>query len=232
MAVNWDVVPESFHYLRQAVESCGETRILPYDPVLQRHVSFVERATKVQLDCLASVCAEVLRRGDLPDIRRWLRSAWNGTEAEKVVSCRIGGILAVIEQLGEKDVPPFCDVLLIADDEDEDEGEDATATIDASLLLPEHLRYLIGPALYFNERYSDDVRASMFHRDASTHEKEWLASIAEQVRISNDWPRILQWLKDTGPKHVDFNWEIETLFNLMDLGDFRFEGESDASMEG
>lgn len=218
MAVDWGVVPERFRYLREAVESCGETRILPYDPVLKRHVSFAERATKEQLDCLASVHGEILRKGDVAGIREWLNSARHGTEEERAASWQIGGILATLEQLADEDVPPFCDATFEAEDAAPMDEDDAWR-------LPEDLEYLVGPALHFGERYSCELRMVHFFEEASERECDELAALAERVRMNRDWTRILQWLNKVGARHVRYNGEINNLFNLMDLCDFKFEPE-------
>jgi hypothetical protein len=198
MAVNWEVVPERFRYLRHAVELCGETGILPFDPALKRHVSFTERATKEQLDCLASVHGEILRKNDVSDICMWCKSARHGTEEERGAAWKIGGILGALVQLADQGVSPFCDAPLVLVE------DDANSAHQDSSDLPERFRYLIGPALYFGERYSDDVRASAFLEEASQHEKEWLATIAERVRVNNEWSEISQWLKQTVSKHLHF----------------------------
>jgi len=215
--VDWSAVPERFHYFREVVESCGETRLIPYDPVRKRHVPFAERATGEQLRCLASIHSEVLRRDDLAALNEWLRFASRGSEAQKLAAWKVGGILIVLEHLADKEVSPFCDAPLVTPMEEDREptGE--------SLALPEDFKYLVGPALHFAERYSDDVRMLAFLDEASDEERRWLAAVAERVRLNGDWPRVLQWLTKAGPGHVSHNWEIETLFELMDVSDFGFE---------
>jgi hypothetical protein len=218
MAVDWEVVPERFRYLRPAVELCGETRILRYDPVLKRHISFIERATKEQLDCLASVHGEILRRGDASAIYEWCKSARHGAEEERNAAWQFGGILAALEQLADEDVSPFCDTPMGAETPsplDEDER----------WRLPEDLEYLVGPALHFGERYSCELRMVHFFEEASKRECDELAALAERVRMNRDWTRILQWLNKVGARHVRYNGEINNLFNLMDLCDFKFEAE-------
>ncbi len=167
-----------------------------------------------------SAHSEIVKRGDLSDIHKWCKSALHGTESERGASWQIGGILAVLERLADEDVPPFSDTPLVVVE------DDAAGVRQDSSDLPEDFRYLVGPAIHFGERYSDDVRASAFLEEASEREKEWLATVAERVRVNDQWRDILQWLKHTGAKHIGYNWEIATLFELMDLSGFNFEGNA------
>lgn len=216
MADIWDIVPERFHYLRKPVELCGETHIAYYDPVLQRHISFTERMTKEQLECLVSAYEEMVRNNDALAIYEWCRAAQHGSEEEKGACWYIGGILGVMVRLGEQDVSPFCDAPL--------ELEDATPMDeDPSLKLPEDLEYLVGPALHFGERYCDELRMLRFVKEASRSECDTLAALAERVRIKGDWPRILAWLNEVGTRHVRYCREIDNLFHLMDMCDLDFE---------
>ena len=225
MADIWDVVPERFRYLRQAVELCGETQIWPYDPALKRHVSFTERVTKEQLDCLVSVHGEILRKDDASDIHEWCRSVQNGTEVERGAVWGIEGILGVMELLAEQDVSPFCDAPL--------EPEAAVPMVeDPTLRLPEDLEYLVGPALHFGEQYCDELRMLRFSQEASGSECDTLAALAEQVRISGDWPRVLRWLNEVGDRSVRYSVEIDNLFHLMDMCDLKFEPDSGDSGAG
>ena len=218
MDVDWEVVPERFHYLRQAVEWCGTPQILPYDPVLKRHVSFAERATRKQLDCLASIHTEILRKGDASDISRWCRSAQRGTEEERGAAWKIGGILVALRQLSEQDVSPFCDAPIdVEDAEPMDEDE--------AWKLPRDLEYLVGPALHFGERYDCELRMIRFFEEVSEQECDELAALAQRVRTNRDWPRVLRWLNEVGVRRVRYGREIDNLFNLMDLCDFKFEPE-------
>ncbi len=218
MAIDWEAVPERFRYLRQAVELCGETRVLPYDPVLKRHISFTERATNEQLDSLASVQSEIVKRDDFTALHNWCKTALHGTESERAASWRIGGILTVLQQLADQDIPPFFSVPCDAEDT-------APMVEDEALKLPEDLEYLVGPALHFGEQYHDELRMLRFFEEASDLEQHELAALAERVRMNHDWPRVLQWLNEVGTRHVRYSWEIDNLFHLMDMCDFKFEPE-------
>ncbi|QDT16168.1 hypothetical protein [Alienimonas californiensis] len=69
--LRWDGVPEAFHYLRAAVEACGETRVAHFDHTLGRHVPPIERLTEEQLDLIGAARTESRRRGDRAEIEQW-----------------------------------------------------------------------------------------------------------------------------------------------------------------
>lgn len=208
--------PKSFHYLRSAIEACGDTRIVPFDPILNRHVPFIERITPEQLDCLKHVHAEILRRNDDLSIATWCESMRNGSEEERKAAWRIGGILSVLYQLADREISPFCDTPL---KEPEPQPLDETP----GLKLPQELEYLIGPALHFGERYPSEMQMIRFFEEASPEECDQLAALAERVRQNDDWPKVLQWFQDIGTRNVPYHDDIDRLFNLMDLCDFDFE---------
>ena len=72
--VRWDRVPAEFHYLRAAVEACGETRVESFDRADGRHVRFIDTVTPNQLDLIRSAKEEMERRGDRARIEAWC--AW------------------------------------------------------------------------------------------------------------------------------------------------------------
>lgn len=126
-------------------------------------------------------------------------------------------MLAVLQQLADQDIPPFCSVPC--------EVEDTALMVeDEAFRLPEDLKYLVGPALHFGEQYDDELRMLRFFEETSDLQHE-LAALAERVRLNHDWPRVLQWLNAVGSRHVRYSWEIDNLFHLMDMCEFKFEPE-------
>ncbi len=218
MTIDWQVVPLQFHFLQPAVDICGETRLTPFDPILNRHVPFFERISTEQLEALKIVHMEIARKHNASDIGRWCHSAMEGTLSEKKASSRILGILSVLDDLAAHHVSPFCDVPL-------ELGEPTPWDSDESLQLPADLKYLIGPALHFSEQYPNEARMIHFLDEASQQECDLLAAIAQQVRIHGDWPKVLHWQREIGTKHVQYSQAIDKLFNLMDLCDLNFEAE-------
>jgi len=106
--VDWQIVRERFRYFRDAVNACGETRVLFFNDTLGRHIRFLESLTDDQLLHLTRLYKEILARGDLESLWGWLPSAAQGSESEKTASWRIGGILIVLADLAESGIEPFC----------------------------------------------------------------------------------------------------------------------------
>jgi len=105
--LRWERVPDEFHYLRKVVEACGETRVFPYDPIQQRHLTFVDRATDEQLALLERAFVEIQRRDHVKPLLAWLVRAEQGRPSEKAVSWLIRGLHCVFAELAEKGVEPF-----------------------------------------------------------------------------------------------------------------------------
>ncbi|TWT34468.1 hypothetical protein Enr8_18770 [Blastopirellula retiformator] len=215
MDINWNEVPTRFHFFRPAIEACGETMVIPFDHKLQRHVPFWERATQRQLHELATLHAKLLENDNVADVHAWCKVVGLGTDGRHWAARRFRSLMSVLEQLGQADVSPFCDALPVwPDDESADEREET---------LPEELRYLIGPALHFGERYNCELQMVRFFEEASPEECDQLAQLAERIRRNQDWPRVWQWLRESDWKTSRYHSEIDQLFNLMDLCYFDFE---------
>lgn len=219
MSIYWSLVPSPFHYLRSTVEQCPEINgcmILPFDPVLKRHVFFEERATPEQLASLVAAHTEIVRNDDVPKIQAWCRDAQQGSEAEKEASSRILALLSFLGGLADREVSPFCDAPILLEDDSPPEDLDT---------LPDSLRYLIGPALFFGERFQSEFQMVKFFEEASPQECEQLATLAERVRVANDWPKVFEWWREADKMRTRYATEIDRLFNLMDLCDLSFEGD-------
>jgi hypothetical protein len=97
--VRWDRVPAEFHYLRDAVETCGETRVTLYDPTVGRHVSFIETATDEQLDLIRSAKDQVERREDRLQIEDWCENPVQKRPFVRTAVWHIQGLLFLFDQL-------------------------------------------------------------------------------------------------------------------------------------
>jgi hypothetical protein len=99
MAILWDGVPEDFHYLKDVVEACGETRVENYDDTEGGHISFIDRATPDQLALLRAAKNEIERREDAHLINRWCTKAESRRPSEKTAAWHIRGILFLVSEL-------------------------------------------------------------------------------------------------------------------------------------
>ncbi|MBP88717.1 MAG: hypothetical protein CMJ64_18725 [Planctomycetaceae bacterium] len=96
MEIRWERVPTEFHYLRRAVEACGETRVSEFDPIEGRHIAFFERASADQLQVLQQTKNVIERREDRHPIEQWCSQAESGRSSEKTAAWYIRGILLLL----------------------------------------------------------------------------------------------------------------------------------------
>ncbi|MEM6366497.1 MAG: hypothetical protein AAF745_18870 [Planctomycetota bacterium] len=97
--VRWDHVPSNFHYLRDAVEACGETRVTLSDPTVGRHVPFIEIASDEQLDLIRSAKDQVARREDRFQIEKWCENPAQKRPSVRTAIWHIQGMLFLFDQL-------------------------------------------------------------------------------------------------------------------------------------
>jgi hypothetical protein len=97
--VRWDRVPVEFHYLRDAVEGCGETRVSQYDRNAGRHLSFFDTATGLQLELIRAAKEEVESRGDRLPMEQWCISFASPQPSVRNAVWYIQGMLLLFDQL-------------------------------------------------------------------------------------------------------------------------------------
>ncbi|MGB7324065.1 MAG: hypothetical protein WBD31_04290 [Rubripirellula sp.] len=97
--VRWDRVPSEFHYLRDVVEACGETRVTHYDPMVGRQVAFIDTASNEQRDLIRSAKDQVERREDRPRIEQWCENPAQKRPSVRTAIWHIQGILFLFDQL-------------------------------------------------------------------------------------------------------------------------------------
>ncbi|TWU22863.1 hypothetical protein Pla52o_23920 [Novipirellula galeiformis] len=97
--VRWDRVPSEFHYLRDAVEACGETRVTLFDPTVRRHVPLIETASEEQLDFIRSAKDQVERREDRLQIEKWCENPAQKRPSVRTAIWHIQGMLFLFDQL-------------------------------------------------------------------------------------------------------------------------------------
>jgi len=107
--VCWDRVPPEFHYLRDAVEGCGETRVTLFDSALGRHVPFIETASDEQLRLIRSAKDDVACREDRPQIERWCGNPAQATPSVRTAIWHIKGMLFLFDQLEDHRLDIFDD---------------------------------------------------------------------------------------------------------------------------
>jgi hypothetical protein len=220
---DWQVVPEWFHYFRNAVIACGETRVLRYDEALGRHVRFAECVTSEQLVHLTRVYEEVLQRGDLENLWDWLAEATIGSESEKMAAWRIAGVLIVLADLAEKGIDPFYRKLVSPS-----RPQPPMHGIGILGRLPAELSYLIEPTLKYG-RYHSELAIIAFLNAATEDEMEELAALSERVRINGHYRDVLQFLNHfPSTQHDDKAWDLQSLFGVLDLAGFAFEKTEEA----
>lgn len=108
--INWNLVPERFHYLRNVVLDTrgGDLRISYYNKSLGRHVHPAETVTEDELPDLTRVYHELCRRDDNLDILEWLDDS-SGADDEPMREAKwdISGLLLLFQELARMNVPPF-----------------------------------------------------------------------------------------------------------------------------
>lgn len=109
MLVRWDRVPTEFHYLRDAVEACGETRVTHFDSAVGCHVPFIETVSEQQLYLIRSAKDEVARREDRPHIEEWFKNNFQARPQVRNAIWHIQGMLFLFGQLEGKQGSVFDD---------------------------------------------------------------------------------------------------------------------------
>jgi hypothetical protein len=227
--VNWELVPHNFQFLRKAVELCGNTRILPFDPIEHKHISFAERATDVQLKCLESVWREIVGKGTMVELQKWVDGGKNGSEAYRVTAWYIGGILGTLYDLAEMGIVPFAEASIFSGDPREMMGivplsaARRDSVVDAD--LPDGLEYLVEPARRFGERYVSESQMLLFVDEASDEEIELLAALSERIRTNCDFEQIMAWINSPRNASSPIKCDFDRLIHLMDICGFRFESD-------
>ncbi len=214
---DWQCVPSRFHYFREAVQVCGETRIVKYDQALGRHVPFVENVTREQLAQLVAVYKTVLEQDDLESLWDWLDTAANGSEPEKAAAWHIRGIIMVLSDLAENGVAPFCQERV-----NPCRPKPPLQGIGVLAQLPESLSYLIDPALKYG-RYQCEEEMSRFLEHAPPDEMEALAMIAERVLINDHYPHVNRFLNRHSIVDYEEAARLYFLFGVLDCAGFQFD---------
>lgn len=101
--LKWDRLPADFHYLRPVVEMCMDSRIAIFDDQSKQHVPFIRRATKEQLDLLATAKQQMEWCGHRERISQWCDMAERGRPSEKALAWHVRGILFAVSHLDEPD---------------------------------------------------------------------------------------------------------------------------------
>ena len=98
-SVRWDVVPEAFQYLREAVDACGEVRVARFDEAAGRHVPPIERLSGERLDLIEAARAESRRRGDRAHIEAWCSPPERPKPSVVLAQWRVGGMLFLFDEV-------------------------------------------------------------------------------------------------------------------------------------
>ncbi|PQO26068.1 hypothetical protein C5Y96_21705 [Blastopirellula marina] len=210
----WNVAPDPLQYLREASEKYSANLICPYDETLKRHVRFVERMSQQQRNVFEQTCRKIVSPGEMSVIGDWCESVSHGTETERHVADSIRQLLWFLMELAEDGMPPFDEIL---------RGVEIPFLYQKDAWnwdLPKDLRYIIGPALYFGERFPNESKMLHFFERSSRSEQEWLTSIATRIGENHDWPRISQWLSDSKSLHTLDVWRLGNLMDLCDMDCF------------
>jgi hypothetical protein len=219
--VSWQCVPNCFHYFREAVQACGETRILKYNETLGRHVRFVEIVTEEQLMHLIPVYEKLLMQDELNGLWNWLERASQGSEFERGAAWYIGGILMVFSDLAENDVSPFSRKRISPS-----RPKAPLQGIGVLIHLPDTLSYLIGPAMKYG-RYQFENQMSQFLEHATSDELEELAIIAERVLVNDHYPEVNRFLDRYRITEHEEAANLYFLFNVLDCAGFQFDRASE-----
>ncbi|EMI47370.1 hypothetical protein [Rhodopirellula sp. SWK7] len=107
--VRWDRVPPEFHYLRDAVEACGETRVTLYDSSVGRHIPFIETASSEQLDLIRSAKDQVERHEDRLQIEAWCENPAQKRPTVRSAIWHIEGMLFLFDQMDGHQLEVFDD---------------------------------------------------------------------------------------------------------------------------
>ena len=105
--VRWDRIPAEFHYLRDAIEACGETRICQSDATTECHRSFLGSATQEQLQLIRTAKDEVESRGERASIEQWCEAPAQLRPSVRAAIWHIQGMLMLFDQLEDNHVVDF-----------------------------------------------------------------------------------------------------------------------------
>jgi hypothetical protein len=62
--------------------------------------------------------------------------------------------------------------------------------------IPDELEYLVEPGIHYGRKYQFDNDVQCFLENAEESDLESLATLAERVRLSGDYPHFLQWSRE------------------------------------
>lgn len=215
--VDWQRVPSRFHYFREAVQACGETRILKYNEALGRHVRFVDNVTKEQLSHLIPVYEKVRAQRELESLWDWLEKAEYGSESEKAAAWYVRGILMIFSDLAEDGVAPFSREQISAC-----RPRSPLRGIGVLTQLPEALSYLVAPAMKYG-RYQFEQEIFQFLEHATSDEMEELAMTAERVLANNHYPEVNRFLDRYDLTVYREAANLYFLFGVLDYADLHFD---------
>jgi len=208
MALKWDRMPEDFNYLRDAVDKCGpDVGIQEYDENIGRHVTFLERATPLQLDSIRSLIGEILQRNHLSAIESWCGNMRSGRPSEKALAWHVSRVLIVAAEMDER----------LRSRSDKPEIEDP-GVLDR---LPESLSYLIKPALRYGKYQSENSIAD-FLESANNHQFNELKMLADRVLENRDYSTVLQFLDEYSIEQHEESARLYFLFLVLDHAGFSF----------
>jgi hypothetical protein len=217
IVIDWQCVPDRFRYFREAVEACGETRILPYSETLGRYIHFLDNVTDKQLVVLGRVYEKVLAQDDVEDLWDWLEDAEQGFEAENAAAWHVCGILMVFSELAERDKMPFSRERISPC-----RPRPPIQGIGVLAQLPEELSYLVAPALKYG-RYQFDQQMLEFLEHATADEMDELAAIAERVLLNDHYPEVSCFLDQYSIVDYEEASRLYFLFGVLDCAGFQFD---------
>ena len=207
MSLRWDRIPDKFHYLREAVETCGEdTRTRHYDDTVGRHVSFIEKATQKQLAAIRRAKEAVDRRQHRRVIEDWCEKMESGRPSEKAAAWGIAGILELISNIPVE----------------EDNLDESSAGERLLQSLPVALKYLHRPASMYGI-YQFDQDVDDFLDSATAEQRDDLAAVATRVRINNHYPIVLDFLSKHDIEDSSDCACLYFLFGLLDRAGLSFD---------
>lgn len=110
MSIEWSLVPNEFHYLRnQVLDQYGsDCRMAIFDKSLGRHVTVAQRLTAEEKQALAVVHDEICRRDDNFRIIDWVDSVPRESADKHLSAWILHGLLFLLADLAERKIEPFC----------------------------------------------------------------------------------------------------------------------------
>lgn len=203
--LNWNTVPERFHYLRNTVldNRLGDLRVAYFDEVLRRHVRPGESITEEELPELARVYQEICQREDNFAILDWLDDASKAEEQPvRDAAWYIEGLLFLFHDLADLGVIPFSERVIIAEKQE--------PPLDWST-LPSELAYLAEAVEKYAGLHSE--MAILEWLDQSNEEDiEELRELAQ--RMLRDEQKISEWSEkvENSPEEFHVSW-LEMIFD-------------------